>query len=186
MAIDPQAQRVLDQDPGFGDDFDPAATTPQAVRRLLDDCWMNASARLPAPGRRSRALKIAIFRAPGASSPCASIGRRRPQERPASMSICIAAGMLPITSTRPIQVAASSPMPSPASSFPSATASHRRQSFPPRSRIASPPLSGLRQPPRDSAPMQTESRSAVKAAAVRWRRWSRFWRATLAAHRWSL
>ena len=37
MAIDPQAQRVLDQDPGFGDDFDPAATTPQAVRRLLDE-----------------------------------------------------------------------------------------------------------------------------------------------------
>ena len=37
MPIDPQSQRVLDQDPGFGDDFDPAKTTVQAVRRTLDE-----------------------------------------------------------------------------------------------------------------------------------------------------
>jgi hypothetical protein len=37
MPIHPQAQRVLDQDPGFGDEFDPADTAPQAVRNMLDE-----------------------------------------------------------------------------------------------------------------------------------------------------
>ena len=37
MPIHPQTQRVLDQDLEFGDDFDPADTTPQAVRNMLDE-----------------------------------------------------------------------------------------------------------------------------------------------------
>jgi hypothetical protein len=58
MPIHPQAQRVLDQDPRFGDDFDPADT----IHRRRGTCWTSANALLSGQGRKWPVSRTPIFR----------------------------------------------------------------------------------------------------------------------------
>ena len=180
MTIHPQAQGVLDQGSGFGDDFDPAKTTAQAVRRSLNERQRELAGSgpqvarvedrdIPGPGGP---IRIRIYWPAAAASETGVYVYLHSGGYVAYDLDTADAGCRVIANAASCIVVSVGYRLAPEAKFPAAVEDCFAAVEWAAAAVA------------QLGAMPSALRSAVKVAAARWRRWCRSWRATPAVRRW--